>query len=77
MFCFVFCLFAISWAVPAAYGGSQARDLIGAAPEPQQLGMQAASATYTSAHSNAGSLPHSLGEARDRTRNLIVPIRIP
>ena len=27
-----FCLFAISWAAPAAYGGSQARGLIEAAP---------------------------------------------
>ena len=27
---FFFCLFAISWAAPAAYGGSQARGLIGA-----------------------------------------------
>ena len=27
---FLFCLFAISWAAPAAYGGSQARDQIGA-----------------------------------------------
>ena len=26
----LFCLFAISWATPAAYGGSQARGLIGA-----------------------------------------------
>ena len=24
-FCFFFCLFAMSWATPAAYGGSQAR----------------------------------------------------
>jgi len=33
LFCFVlfcFCLFAISWAAPVAYGGSQARGLIGA-----------------------------------------------
>ena len=27
--CFVFVFFAISWAAPAAYGGSQARGLIG------------------------------------------------
>ena len=27
---YYFCLFAISWAVPAAYGGSQARGRIGA-----------------------------------------------
>ena len=29
-FFFFFCLFDISWAAPAAYGGSQARGLIGA-----------------------------------------------
>ena len=50
-------------ATPAAYGGSQARGLIGAVtaelmPEPQQRGIQAASLTYTTAHSNAGSLTH-------------------
>ena len=41
-----FCLFAISWAAPTAYGGSQARGLIGAA----------ATCLYRS-HSNAGSKP--------------------
>ena len=30
IFFFVFCLFAISWATSVAYGGSQARGLIGA-----------------------------------------------
>ena len=30
-FFFFFCLFALSWAAPAAYGGSQTRGLIGAA----------------------------------------------
>ena len=29
---FFFCLFAISWAAPPAYGDSQARGLIGAVP---------------------------------------------
>ena len=56
---FLFCLFvvvvAISWAAPAAYGGSQARGRIGAPP---QLGIRAASAAYTTAHGNAGSLTH-------------------
>ena len=58
-----FCFFAISWAIPAAYGGSQARGLIGAVarqstPEPQQRGIQAVSTTYTTAHGNARSLTH-------------------
>ena len=52
-FFFVFCLFvvvvvvvvvAISWAAPAAYGGSQARGLIGAV-----------AASLRQSHSNAGS----------------------
>ena len=60
-FYLIFCCFAISWATPVAYGGSQARGPIGAVatwptPEPQQRGIRAASATYTTAHGNAGSL---------------------
>ena len=47
MYLFIyFCLFAISWAAPVAYGGSQARDLIGAAAAGLHQG-----------HSNAGSEP--------------------
>ena len=63
-FFFFFVCFAISWAAPAAYGGSQARGRIGAVaaglctPEPQQHGIRAASVTYTTAHGNAGSLTH-------------------
>ena len=58
-FFFFFCLFAIS----EAYGGSQARGLIGAVaagpmPEPQKLGIRAVSATYGTAHGNARSLTH-------------------
>jgi len=45
-FFFFFCLFAISWATPAAYGGSQARGRIGAV----------ATGLHQS-HSNAGSEP--------------------
>ena len=63
LFILFFCLFLFLWAAPAAYGGSQARDRIGAVaagstPEPQQRGIQAASATYTAAHGNAGWLTH-------------------
>ena len=43
---FVFCLFAISWAAPMAYGGSQARGLIGAVD-----------AGLRQSHSNTGSEP--------------------
>ena len=43
--------------LPAAYQSSQARSGIRATvPQPQQLVIQAASATYTTAHCNAGSL---------------------
>ena len=71
---------AISWAAPVAYGGSQARGPIG----PVATGLchshsnaeiQAASATYTTAHGNAGSL-NPLSKGRDRTRNLMVPSQI-
>ena len=47
LFFFFFCLFAISWAAPAAYGGSQARGPIGAVA----TGLR-------QSHSNAGSEPH-------------------
>ena len=47
IFIFIFiCLFAISWAAPAAYGGSQARGLIGAV-----------ATNLRQSHSNAGFEP--------------------
>ena len=60
---FFFCLFAISWAAPVAYGGSQARGLIGAAAtglhhHHSNVGFRATSATYTTAHGNTVSLTH-------------------
>ena len=36
-----------------------------------ELGIQASSATYTTAHGNTRSLTHSLSEARDQTRILM------
>ena len=58
---FYFC-FAISWSAPTAYGSSQARCQISCSrrptPEPQQRGIQAAFATYSTAHGNTGSLTH-------------------
>ena len=47
-----------------AYGGSQARDQIGAAtaslhtPQPQQCGIRVAPVTYTAAFSNTRTLTH-------------------
>ena len=41
-----------------AYGGSQAAGQIGATPQPQQLGIRSAPATYTTAHSNTGSITY-------------------
>ena len=63
LFVCLFGLFAFSRAAPRAYGGSQARGPIGAVaagpvPQPQQCGIQAMSATYTTGHGNAGSLTH-------------------
>ena len=79
-FFFFFCLFAISWAAPVAYGGSRARGSIGACscrPTPQQHGIWAASATYSTAHGNARSLTHwaRAGIAEEKWF-LMVPSRI-
>ena len=70
LLCFFFLLFfCLFRSGPAAYEGSQARSRIGAAvaglhhsdsnwgSEPQ-LGIQATSVTYITAHGNAGSLTH-------------------
>ena len=63
-FFFFFGLFAISWVAPTPYGGSQARGIRAVAAdlrpmsEPQQRGIQAASATYTTAYGNTVSLTH-------------------
>jgi len=58
-FFFFFCLFAISWATPAAYGGSQARGRIRAvATGLHHTQIRVVSATYTIAHGNGGSLTH-------------------
>ena len=46
LFIYLFGLFAISWAAPAAHGGSKARGLIGAV-----------AASLRQSHSNAGSEP--------------------
>ena len=71
---FVFCLFR---AIPAAYGGSQARGLIGATELPAYT-----TATATPEPSHVCNVHHSsqqcqivnpLSEAMDRTRNFIVP----
>ena len=74
---FIFCLFRLFRATPAAYGGSQARDLIRAVA----AGLR---------HSHARSKPrlqptpqlmatpdvNPLSKARDRTLNLMVPSRV-
>ena len=61
-----------------AYGGSQATGPIEAVAaslhtaQPQQCKIQAASATYTTAHGNAGSLTH-WARSGNQTCNLMVP----
>ena len=71
MYIYIFCVFfAISWATPAVYGGSQTSGPIGAVAaslcqshnnsgsEPRLQPTPQLTATYTSAHGNAGSLTH-------------------
>ena len=60
---FFFCLFAISWATPTAYGGSQARGLIGAVPPAYTR------ATATQDLSRVCDLHHS-----SRQRQIINPL---
>ena len=59
---FFFLSFVFFRAPPRAHGGSQARGLIGAEAaglhHTQQFGIRATSATYTTAHGNAGSSTH-------------------
>ena len=63
-FLFSFLFFLLCRATPEAYGGFQARGLIGATTaaslhhSSEQQRIQAASSTHTIAHSNAGSLTH-------------------
>ena len=62
-FSFFFFLFFFLRAALSAYGSSQARGCIGAAPagptpQPQQCQIRAASVTYTAAHNNTGSPTH-------------------
>ena len=61
---FIFCLFVFSGAAPVAYGGSQARGLIGAV---------AAGLRHSSWQCQ---ILNPLCEARDQTWNLMVPHRI-
>ena len=59
--CLFVCLFAFSRATAAAYGGSQARGPVRAVASSlcqRQHRIRAGSATYTTAHSNTGSLTH-------------------
>ena len=63
-----------------AYGGSQARGPIGAVAaglrQSQQCGIRASSATYTTAHANAGRILNPLSEDRDQTRNVMDANRV-
>ena len=77
--------FPFSRATPMAYGGSQARGLIGAVatrptPQPQQCQIQAASATSCVCDLHHSSqqrrILNPLSKARDRTHNLTVPSQI-
>ena len=68
--------FCLLRATPVAHGSSQARGSNQSCscrptPQPQQRQIRAASATYTTAHSNAGSLTRW-----DETCNFMVPSQI-
>ena len=80
--------FLLFRATTTTHGSSQARGWIGATatclchshshlhkPQPQQRQIRAISATYTTAHGNSWIL-NTLSEARDQTRNLMVPSQI-
>ena len=55
---FLYFILRLFRAAPEAYGSSQARGRIGAMTQLQQQQIQAASVTYTTAHSNTGSSNH-------------------
>ena len=58
---FFFLSFSLFRAAPAAYGGSQAPNQSRShrpTPQPQQHGIQAMTATFSTAHGNASSLTH-------------------
>ena len=79
IFIFIFCLFAFSRAAAVAYGGSQARRLIGAvAASPRQpTARWDLSHVFDLYHSSRQRwLLNPLSKARDRTRNLMVPSQI-
>jgi len=64
LFCVCVCV-CVFRATPTAYGGSQARGLIGAATASlhhQQHQVQAASVTYTTVHGNTGPLTPEQGQ---------------
>ena len=70
---------AISWAAPAAYGGSQARGRIGAVATglPRAIATQDPSRVCDLHHSSQQrQILNPLSKGRDRTRNLMVPSRI-
>ena len=58
-------------ATPVAYGSSHSKGWVGPCshqltPQPQQRGIRASSATYTTAHSNTGSLIHCMKPGNSR-----------
>ena len=76
---FCFCLFVFSRAAPVAYGGSQARGLIGAtAAGLRQRHSYARSEPrlQPTPHSQQHRILNPLSKARDRTHNLMVPSQI-
>ena len=79
LFIYLLCLFAFHRAAPAAYGGSQAGGLIGAvaAAYARATAKPDTSLVCTLRHRSwQRQILNLLSEARDQTRNLMVPSRI-
>ena len=79
-FFFFFIVFFLFRSAPKAYGGSQAKGSnwscsLWPTPQPQQLGIQASSATYITVHSQ-GWIPNPLRKAKDGTHVLMDAIRV-
>ena len=69
-FLLLFFFFGLFRATPATYGGSQARDCIGAEAAGLYYRTGAVSENYTRAHGHDGSILNPLSKARDGTHTL-------
>ena len=73
LFIYLFSLFAFSGAAPKAYGGSQARGLIGAVAYARATGTPPRCICNLHNSSRQRRILNPLSKSRDRARNLMVP----